>query len=443
MEKQPIAEAAAAHPKAIEGLEIRHARLEELHADPANARAHGPENMAAIEASLARFGQAEPLIVQAGSGRVIGGNGRIAAMRKLGWESCDVVELAIDDLQATALGIALNRTGELAEWDNPALGRLLEELRREGELDGVRFDEAEVDELLAELEAELVEPGEVHDPGPGEPPEHPVSQSGDLWILGAHRLLCGDSTCPDTLQRLMAGEEARLLATDPPYLVGYRGGNHPQSWHNRPETKDKHWDDYQDPEAGLAFFRGFLEACLPAVAEDAPVYQWHAHRRQALVEQAWEGAGLLVHQQIIWAKARPVLTRSHYMWKHEPCFYGWKKGRVPPKGRRPPTNGTTVWEIDQVGQQEGIHPTQKPTELFARPIECHTRPGEAVLEPFSGSGTQIIAAETLGRRCFAIEISPGFVDVAVRRWEGATGKEAALGGTDLTFAQVTEQRRAR
>ncbi len=164
------------------GLEIRRVSLASLHNDPANARAHDDANLEAIRASLERFGQAEPLVVQAASGRVIGGNGRLVAMKRLGWTECDVVELEVDNLQATALGIALNRTAELAEWDQPALAQLLVELRAEEALAGVGYEEADVDALLAELE-EQAHPGEVDDPGPGDPPKTPATRLGDL--LGA------------------------------------------------------------------------------------------------------------------------------------------------------------------------------------------------------------------------------------------------------------------
>jgi DNA modification methylase len=416
-------------------LQIRRVRHDALHQDPANARAHGPENMDAIQASLARFGQAEPLVVHAGTGRVIGGNGRLAAMRKLGWEHADVVELDLDSVDATALGIALNRTGELAEWDDEALSKLLASLRDQGALDGVGFSDAELDELLAQFDDGV---NDIEDVAPEDPPENPVTRLGDIWQLGDHRLLCGDSTKPEDVARLMNGERAQLLATDPPYLVDYTAGNHPPSASNRPETANRDWDAYKDPQTGIAFFDGYLKACLPHVVPDAAIYQWHATRRQALVEQAWELNDLLVHQTIIWVKARAVLTRSMYMWQHEPCFFGWVKGSMPPKGRRPPHNATTVWHIDQAGEERPDHATPKPLEICLRPLEYHTRVGEIALEPFSGSGTQIIAAEKLRRRCYALELAPGFVDVALKRWMKATGKQALLDGK--TFDEVKEER---
>ena len=454
-------------------LAIERVALDSLHLDPANARAHGDRNLDSIADSLKRFGQTEPLIVQGSSGRVIGGNGRLSVMRKLGWFECDVIRLEISDLEATALGIALNRTAELAEWDDGTLGRLLGELREEGALDGVGFDSSEIDELLAELD---VDAQEVEDPGPGEVRATPSSKKGDLWLLGEHRILCGDSTRTEDVERLMAGQRASLLATDPPYLVDYKGaagrsevarggrgasaasegaggsaasavsvggGDSGSPGYCAPGASGRsHWDDYLGDEEGLAFFRAYLEAALPHCIERVPVYQWHAHRRQALVERAWVEVGLLVHQQIIWAKPRGTLGRSFYMWAHEPCFVGWPQGKMPEKARRPEFSATTVWEIDAQAEPSEDHPTQKPLEIFTRAIEAHTLPGEVVLEPFSGSGSQIVAAESLGRRCFAMEQDPRYVDVAIKRWEAATGRTATLEGDGREFAEVAAERGA-
>jgi DNA modification methylase len=229
-----------------------------------------------------------------------------------------------------------------------------------------------------------------------------------------HRILVGDSTRQEDVARAMGGQRAVLMATDPPYLVDYQGGNHPQSWSNKPEVRDKHWDDYQEGEA-CELFTQFLKLALDvALIGNPAVYQWHAHKRQALVESAWQRADLLVHQQIIWLKTRAVLTHSHFMWQHEPCFYGWVKGKPPTK--RPPPNVTTVWQIDQKGL-EGLHPTQKPLEIVTRPISYHTEPGNVIYEPFSGSGTALAAAEATGRVCCAIEMAEAFVAVALERLE--------------------------
>lgn len=417
-------------------LQIRRVALDALHVDPANARLHPANNLAAIEASLTRFGQVEPLLITAETKQIVAGHGRLEAMKALGWREADVVEIDISNIDAAALAIALNRSSELAEWDNEALAKLLATLRAEDALAGVGFTDAELDELLATLDTAT---SDVEDVEPGEPPEVPVTRTGDLWQLGDHRLLCGDSTRAEAVARLMDGKRAHLCASDPPYLVSYDGANHPPSSFNRPETANRNWDEYKDPATSVAFFKNYLQLALAHCVEDVPIYQWHATRRQVLVEQAWTELGLLVHQTVIWVKSRAVLTRSMLMWKHEPAFFGWPQGNMPAKDRRPPPNETTVWEVDQIGQQDGIHPTQKPTQLFERPIQWHTRAGEICYEPFSGSGTQIIACEKLRRRCFAMEQAPGFVDVALKRWQTATGKVAMLDGK--SFDEIAEERR--
>lgn len=384
--------------------------------DPANARLHPDRNLGAIEASLRLYGQRKPIVVRRDGMVVEAGNGTLEAAKRLGWTHVAAVVVDDDPVTATGYAISDNRTAELATWDDEVLGRLLSELKTEEvDLSSLGWDDDDLSRLIAGFEeANGAAEGQGQDPGPQEPPVEAVSKAGELYQLGPHRLLCGDSTDAAAFARLMGGEKALLLATDPPYLVDYQGGNHPQSWHNKPDVKDKHWDSYTDPGAGTDFFAKFLQVALAHCATGVAIYQWHAHKRQVLVEEAWKRAGLLVHQQLIWAKARAVLTRSHFMWQHEPCFYGWVQGTPPV--RRPPSNETTVWPIDQKGQQDGIHPTQKPLELFLRPIRWHLEKGELCLEPFAGSGTCLIAAATLGRRCYAVELSPNFCDAIRKRW---------------------------
>lgn len=427
-------------------LAVEWVPLDRLRLNPSNPRIND-DAVPHVAASLTRFGWQQPIVAKR-DGEVIAGNTRLKAAKSLSMQSVPVVWFGGSDLEAVAFGIADNKLHDLSSFDQAALAQLIEELRREDvSFDGLGFAAAEITELLAELQAQTG--ADVEDPGPGELPEEPVTRPGDLWVLGKHRLLCGDSTKPDDIGRLLAGEKAALLATDPPYLVDYDGTNHPAEHHKKAGRKpgpgkqlgNKHWDAYVDPESSVEFFSAFLRAALAHCVERVPVYQWHASRRQSLVEEAWKANGLLVHQTIIWVKARGILTRSHYLWQHEPAFYGWPEGFMPEKHRRPPTTETTIWQIDQAGQQDGIHPTQKPLELFERPMRSHTRPGEICFEPFSGSGTQIIAAEKLGRRCRALEISPAFVDVAVNRWEGATGKKATLDGSSgESFAEVAGER---
>ena len=416
-------------------LEIEWVATERLFPNPANPRL----NEAAVPhvvASIRRFGWQQPIVAKP-SGEVIAGHTRLLAAREMEEAQVPVTWFTGSDLDAAGYLIADNRSHTFSDWDDEALAKLLGELRAEDALEGVGFSGAEIDELLAEIESEAGDGG-AEDPGPGDVPEAPASQQGDLWLLGPHRLLCGDSTSQAALERLMADETAALLATDPPYLVDYKGRS--QAAREEAEGAGPHWDDYTDRTSALAFFSHFLDVCLRHCREDVPIYQWHATKRQMLVEEAWQANGLLLHQTIIWAKPRGVLTRSHFLWSHEPCFYGWREGKMPRKPRVPEASARTVWEVE--GEKDGIHPTQKPCELFRRPIQWHTLKGEVCLEPFSGSGTQLIAAEQLGRRCFAMEQDPGYVDVAVKRWQQATGRQATLEGTGETFAELQEDRGA-
>ncbi|MBN9492878.1 DNA modification methylase [bacterium] len=351
-------------------------------------------------------------------GTIFAGNMRYRAAQHLGWET--VPAILVDIPEQLARERALRDNAQWGEWQEDDLAGLLQRLDQEGsDLGLLGFEDRELRDLLNRLEHEggLTDPDAVPDL-----PEESITRPGDLWLLGDHRVLCGDATNPHDVAIVMAGEQAKLMATDPPYLVNYVGGNHPPSASNRPEVRDKHWDDYKDPESAVGFYVAFLEAAFPHLVERAPVYQWHANTRQSLVDEAWRKAGLLAHQVIIWVKTRGVLTRSHFMWQHEPCMYGWVEGRMPKL--KPPANETTVWHVDQKGEQGGIHPTQKPVELFRRPLNWHTKPGDLCYEPFLGSGTCLIAAEQLGRRCYGMEQEPAYVDVVVRRWEEYTGRKA-------------------
>lgn len=248
------------------------------------------------------------------------------------------------------------------------------------------------------------------------------TEEGQLWLIPSvtmpgkfHRLLCGDSTNPDDVQRLMNNERAILFATDPPYLVDYDGTNHPG---DRPTANKDHGQTYKDWDRaveGDGLYDGFIsQAIAHAIEPNAAWYCWHASKRQAMLEEVWTKHGAFVHQQIIWAKNRGVLTRSHYMWRHEPCFFGWIQGNRPP--RRSQDYETTVWDIPTVEDDTaGAHPTPKPLKVFTIPMEQHTQPGELCYEPFSGSGSQLVAGESVGRRVYAMERAPEYVAVALDR----------------------------
>jgi DNA modification methylase len=424
-------------------------RIEALAPDPKNPRRMSDEARAGLAISLETFGPLD-ITFNDGTGQLVSGHQRVRSLREAGatevvrdgdvgyiehpgtHERFPVRFVRWDQTKQRMANLVANSPFLQGEFTEAAIEqvRSLE--------DEARFNELQLDKLLAAEEArqrDSESKGGNCDPDDvPEPPAEPISKLGDLWILGEHRICCGDSTCAEDVARLMRGERAVLMATDPPYLVDYDGTNHPQSAERAKAGKNNNvqWDKYRDPSASVEFFSSFIKVALEyALISNPAVYQWHASRRQALVEAAWTANGLLFHQQLIWVKSRPILTRSCFLWQHEPCFFGWIEGRPP--ALRPPLGGecTTVWAIDQrggevqtSGDEKVEHPTQKPVEIFKRPISYHTHTGGIVYEPFAGSGSQIIAAEQLGRRCFAMELEPTFVDVCVARWEQFTGKKA-------------------
>ena len=407
--------------------------IDSVHPDPANARKHGERNLEAIKSSLSAFGQRKPIVVQRDGMIVRAGNGTLAAAKALGWTEIAVVVVDDDPMTAARYAIADNRSGELAEWDDPVLASMLEEMD-EATRASIGFSQEDVDELLRSLgggEAER----DLIDDGPDEPPPFAVARAGDLWVLGEHRLLCGDSTDLADVLRIMAGEKAALVATDPPYLVDYTG--------ERPNDTGKDWTDrYREIDIKDAdgFFRSVFANVLEVLGPKGAIYCWHAHKRCGDIQRIWRDLGILDHQQIIWVKPTPVFGRVYWHFRHEPCVMGWRQGD------KPEHDGVhehdSVWECDWDGKAKFScdHPTSKPVEIFARPMRKHTRSGDVVFEPFSGSGSQIIAAERTGRRCRAIEVSPPFVDVAIRRWERATGQQATLDGDGRAFAEIATER---
>jgi len=406
--------------------------ISRLFCSPTNPR-RNDEAVPHVAASLRRFGWQQPIVARR-TGEVVAGNTRLKAAQSLGMAEVPVWWFEGDDLAATAFSIADNRTHEFAQWDNAELAQLLEALRAEDALDGVGFSEDDLDALVQQLREQEEVDKDLLDKGAEEPPAVAVAKLGDLWCLGEHRVLCGDSTSLKDVHYVMAGDKAALVATDPPYLVDYTG--------ERPNDSGKDWTaTYReiDIEDADGFFRAVFTNVLDVLGSHAAIYCWHAHKRCGDIQRIWRDLGILDHQQIIWVKPTPVFGRVYWHFRHEPCVMGWKQGD------KPEHDGVhdhdSVWECDWDGVARSVdqgHPTSKPVELFVRPIKKHTKPGDIVFEPFSGSGSQLIAAERTGRRCRAIEISPPFVDVAIKRWQKATGQEATLDGR--TFAEVAAER---
>ncbi len=381
-----------------------------------------------VAVSIMQFGFRQPIVVDE-QAVVIVGHTRLLAARQLALAEVPVhVACGLSPEQVKAYRLADNRSAEETGWDAQLLGLELRDLAVLGlDLDLTGFESDELRAYLGPETASLTDPDFV--PGP---PAEPLTRVGDLWALGDHRLLCGDATDGAVVARLMAGERATAMVTDPPYLVDYQAGNRPPTWANggkagKPHTKN--WDAYVDPKSAQGFYAGFLRTALDcALEERAPVYQFFAALRSPLVLGAWEEVGLLAHQVLIWQKSRRVLGRSDYSWTYEPICYGWRRGRRPAAERRPPAGTPAVWEIASAIEDgaTGVHPTMKPVECYRRPLLFHTRAREAVYEPFLGSGTAIIAAEQLGRCCYALELSPAFCDVALRRYELFSGTRAVL-----------------
>lgn len=418
---------------------------EKLVPNPRNPNRH-PEGQIKLLAKIIRAqGWRNPIVVSKRSGFVIKGHGRLDAAKLLECERVPVDFQNYDNEAAEwADMLADNQLAELAETDNDELKALIKELDGKIDLDLTGFDEDSVDELLKRLNTSEGEGSTVMPP-----PVTPFTKPGDLYLLGVHRLLCGDSTNAEDVKRVMNGERAILFATDPPYLVGYDGTNHPGT---RPktntdwsETYGATWDEADADQNNELYDRFIKAAIAEAIDPNAAWYCWHASRRQRMVEEAWEKNGAFVHQQIIWAKPnRPILTRSWYLWAHEPCFFGWIKGNKPP--RETSDYERSVWEIEGLNNDERPdHPTPKPLECFAVPMRQHTNKGGLCYEPFSGSGSQLIAAEQVGRRVYGLEISPAYCDVIVQRWLSLGEGRKAIRIRDAVEEDVTaefETRRA-
>ncbi len=412
---------AAAQARGAQAIEQR--PLTDLVPFANNARTHSEAQVAQIASSIREFGFNNPVLVDGANG-IIAGHGRVLAARKLGLRDVPVIELShLSETQKRAYILADNRLAEMAGWDKELLALELTDLGDLGvDLGDLGFDGAELDALLGHGTAD---PREEVTP---EPPANPVSRVGDLWLLGSHRLLCGDATSAADVSRLLGDVRPHLMVTDPPYGVAYD-----PDWRNRAgasETKrtGKVMNDHRaDWREAWALFPGEV------------AYVWHGALHATTVAESLVACGFDIRSQIIWAKERLVLSRGDYHWQHEPAWYAVRRKATGHwAGDR---KQTTLWQIPSRDQDAAtIHGTQKPVECMRRPMLNNSSPGQAIYEPFCGSGTTLIAAETTGRICHAMELDPAYVDVAVTRWQAFTGKAAVLDGDGRSFAEVTPTR---
>lgn len=427
-------------------------KITDLKEDPSNPRSITPQALNALGKSLDEFGDLSGIVWNRRTGELVCGHQRIRALREKYGDERAIPFLADDgevrEIEVVQPGdceeVILRVPVRTVDW--PREKQKIANIVANSPLIAGTFTGSAID-IIGELEAELPELSEgmllgdlkakIEDELPTtEPetgltdpdavpatPEVPITKPGDLWILGNHRLLCGDSTSKEDLSRLMAGDKANLLSTDPPYCVDYTGMDRPIH-DGKPSGKDwSHVYHEVDIKDLGEFMDRVFKACLPCIEQDAAIYIWHAHVQQPTIAEVFEQHNILLHQVIVWVKPVATFGHSYYRWRHEPCAFGWRRGHKPAHGLG---KLDSVWEVDWEGKSRIVgneHPTQKPLRLFEIPMEQHTRPGAVILEPFSGSGSQLIAAERLRRKCRAMELEPAFVDVAVRRWEEFTGKK--------------------
>ena len=391
-------------------LQIEYVPISDLRPYAKNARTHSPEQVAQINSSIGEFGFTNPFLVTA-DGEIIGGHGRLEACEQRGMDVVPVIRLGhLTPAQVQAYRIADNRLTELGGWDNELLVGELEALRAEGfDIDLTGFGEDDLAQLLGTNEgADGADPDDAP-----EPPDDPVTVPGDVWLMGDHRVICGDCTDAEVVRRVLDGATPALMVTDPPYGVNYDA-----SWREdlpRGAARTGLVENDDTVEWGDA---------LTIVQPDV-LYAWSpGGDHQLAFARIIQGADFDIRACLIWRKQTHVLSRGHYHWQHEPCWYAVRKGAT--AGWQGDRSQTTVWDIAWDKNVEGGHSTQKPVECMERPIRNHA--GD-VYDPFLGSGTTLIAAERQRRTFYGCEISPAYCDAIVKRWQAYTGRLAVLEAT--------------
>ena len=409
-------------------LKVEYRPVAELIPYARNARTHSDEQVAQIAASITEFGFVNPVLVGEDN-VIIAGHGRLLAASRLGMETVPVIRLGhLSETQRRALVIADNRLAEAAGWDEEMLAIELQALMEEDfNLDITGFDAAEVDKLLAGLEEDNA--GETEDDAVPEVEEKTVSKPGDLWVLGEHRLLCGDATRLDHVERVLDGSLADMCFTDPPYNVNYG------------ETaKDKMRGNKRrilNDDLGAEFGRFLYDACVNILTvTKGAVYVCMSSSELHTLQKAFTEAGGHWSTFIIWAKNTFTLGRADYQRQYEPILYGWKEGMDHYWcGAR---DQGDVWFMNKPAKND-LHPTMKPVELVERAVRNSSKGRDIVLDPFGGSGSTLIACEKAGRSARLIELDPKFVDVIIRRWQEFTGGAAVLDGDGRTFDEIAAQ----
>ena len=380
-------------------LKIEYLPIKALKPYEKNTRKHQKKDVDNIAKSIEKFGMNDPIGIWKDN-IIVEGHGRLLACKQLGMTEVPCVRLDhLTDEQRREYAIAHNATAELSEWDLDILPDELAELN----LSDFDFDFG----IEGKEENEIVE-----DEAPEVDEENePITKPGDIWLLGRHRLMCGDSTDKATVEMLMDGKKANLVVTDPPYNVNYEG------------TAGKIKNDNMDNDSFYRFLFDSFTNLEYAMADDASIYVFHSDTEGLNFRKAFADAGFYLSGCCIWKKPSLVLGRSPYQWQHEPCLFGWKKsGKHKWYDVR---KETTIWEFDKP-KKNSDHPTMKPIALISYPIKNSSMSNCIVLDPFGGSGSTLIACEQLDRICYTMELDPKYCDVIIKRWETLTGEKAVL-----------------
>lgn len=389
-------------------MQVQSMKIDEVKPYPNNPR-NNDDGVEAVANSIKEFGWQQPIVVDKDN-VIIVGHTRYKAAKKLGMDKVPVVVASnLSDEQVRAYRLADNKTGELTDWD---MSLLDDEL---GDIADIDMSDFGFDLDLDDDEVEVQE-----DDFDDEIPEEPKSKLGQIYQLGRHRLMCGDSTNPEMVKKLVGGVQCDLLLTDPPYNVGYEG---------KQSSKMTIKNDRQEDDKFYKFLFDAFSVAKDNLKQGASFYIWYASSEAANFNNAANNAGLSVREELIWEKNNLVMGRQDYQWKHEPCLYGWVEGGS--HSWYSDRKQTTVMHFDKP-QRSDLHPTMKPIALFDYQIKNSTKSGDTVLDLFGGSGTTIMACEQDGRNACVMEYDPKYVDVIIKRWEDFTGKKAELIEDQLT-----------